>query len=877
MDGDDLWLSLAEPLAADPRIHDAQRRNSTAADKDASGTQMALDSLFSASLPAPIELTESAMATGAGAGAGVDTDISMGQARLAGSASPANLAAGDDLPLMLAAAAAAGPSSFPPLDPTVLATSSVSNMDDVDYWQFIHSDLVSDLVSPDALQMSRATSSKTSADASASVQVKAEPAMANAQTPSSLSGGDAFAGSFLSNPMLAAAAAAFYTPDVQGSTSNGGTMPWFSASTPTPTAMPTSVAMPALVTSPSTAAADGKKKAGRRGRKKREPYPATLPASQLQPLMPMPMPIQPAPMMSQQLVAVKPEPNDDQKTVELMTAAELPSSVPTVSAKASPAPEAASAIVDASVSSTLAALSLPKQPLPPAMSASPSVAGTPAPDAPMGDESQAMYDKRQQRLIKNRAAALLSRKRKREHLALLEQQTDNLKQDNEELLQRVAALESRAAAAELQRDEAQRALAELREELARYQVDREREQACMRLRAITVASSASSSDDEDDVMELDREETRKMVQRDYELRTVKPKTAGMVFMMIIFSFALFSLPVSRIALPLRSSSGDQAVRASTVFSGPPPLSTPVPESRKLQTELRDADSDDEDTDSKMIMASRSRGSGSDVRPQRHPTAAISAARPALLRRRSTGPRPVDMSSIIASTTITATTDRVAHGKDVAPLENDASAAQDLYQWLIRQHTSAESATFRPSGKDASTTMSIDDTPLSPRVMSASVLGNAFRPHAQLICDNLKRFVPPVLPPTSDAWRPMEDLQEDLTTNGEAQGNAYMTLASSIAAGATATDRSAENDSSSRARRRPRLSFLSPLDPAPASPASSSLPSSPPSMELELALAAGDAPSQETADVSSSEPDLRRYLRIDVEVLSSHLVAELPKH
>lgn len=61
------------------------------------------------------------------------------------------------------------------------------------------------------------------------------------------------------------------------------------------------------------------------------------------------------------------------------------------------------------------------------------------------EEAQKAADiaKRQERLIKNRAAALLSRKRKREHLNALEEEKQNLSKENEQLKARVAELESR--------------------------------------------------------------------------------------------------------------------------------------------------------------------------------------------------------------------------------------------------------------------------------------------------------------------------------------------------------------------------------------------------------------------------------------------------
>jgi len=58
-------------------------------------------------------------------------------------------------------------------------------------------------------------------------------------------------------------------------------------------------------------------------------------------------------------------------------------------------------------------------------------------------QKQAQIQKRQERLIKNRAAALLSRKRKREHLSLLEEEKQNLLMENETRGHKVGTLENR--------------------------------------------------------------------------------------------------------------------------------------------------------------------------------------------------------------------------------------------------------------------------------------------------------------------------------------------------------------------------------------------------------------------------------------------------
>ncbi|KAI8059320.1 hypothetical protein BC940DRAFT_323924 [Gongronella butleri] len=120
---------------------------------------------------------------------------------------------------------------------------------------------------------------------------------------------------------------------------------------------------------------------------------------------------------------------------------------------------------------------------------------------PEKSPAETAYAKRQERLIKNRAAALLSRKRKREHLTALEQDRLQLQADNDSLKQKVLQLESRVQSLENENTELKRKFA---------------------LTAAPVKHVAPAS-----------------------LVTPKhAKTTGMVFMIILFSFALFTLPSS---------------------------------------------------------------------------------------------------------------------------------------------------------------------------------------------------------------------------------------------------------------------------------------------------------------------------------------------
>ncbi|KAG0163641.1 hypothetical protein DFQ28_011480 [Apophysomyces sp. BC1034] len=139
--------------------------------------------------------------------------------------------------------------------------------------------------------------------------------------------------------------------------------------------------------------------------------------------------------------------------------------------------------------------------------------------ATVDDQKVAAQAKRQERLIKNRAAALLSRKRKREHVNALEEQNKSLTAENTDLRTKMVQLEAQVETLKKENQE-------LRERLA-----------------TTPSSMAALAN----------------------ARHISTKTTGMVFMIILFSFALFTLPsqtVSRLTvggspkqIPLLGSSG----------------------------------------------------------------------------------------------------------------------------------------------------------------------------------------------------------------------------------------------------------------------------------------------------------------------------------
>jgi hypothetical protein len=77
---------------------------------------------------------------------------------------------------------------------------------------------------------------------------------------------------------------------------------------------------------------------------------------------------------------------------------------------------------------------------------------------PEKSPAELAYAKRQERLIKNRAAALLSRKRKREHLTTLEDERQQLVNENQTLHSKVSSLEARVMSLEQENMELKRRL-----------------------------------------------------------------------------------------------------------------------------------------------------------------------------------------------------------------------------------------------------------------------------------------------------------------------------------------------------------------------------------------------------------------------------------
>ncbi|KAF9965478.1 hypothetical protein BGZ70_004785 [Mortierella alpina] len=144
-------------------------------------------------------------------------------------------------------------------------------------------------------------------------------------------------------------------------------------------------------------------------------------------------------------------------------------------------------------------------------------------EKPQSEAVMSAQAKRQERLIKNRAAALLSRKRKREHINLLESHTDMLKNDNQELRERVSELEENVKVLTLERDSARK--------------------ECERLRQINGLTARPNLHSDTILMDMDLERNIRSVDAE---RGLNSKATGVVFMIILFSFALFNLPSGKL-------------------------------------------------------------------------------------------------------------------------------------------------------------------------------------------------------------------------------------------------------------------------------------------------------------------------------------------
>ncbi|KAI1316957.1 hypothetical protein EDD11_009201 [Mortierella claussenii] len=169
-------------------------------------------------------------------------------------------------------------------------------------------------------------------------------------------------------------------------------------------------------------------------------------------------------------------------------------------------------------------------------------------DKPQSEAAMTAQAKRQERLIKNRAAALLSRKRKREHINLLESHTDLLKNTNQELSERVSELEENVKVLTVERD------------TARQERDSARKECENLHRQIKVLTHCPQTDAFRMDMDLERN-TRSAAETE---RGLNSKATGVVFMIILFSFALFNLPSGKLETLMVGGSMDRSRIGSSI-------------------------------------------------------------------------------------------------------------------------------------------------------------------------------------------------------------------------------------------------------------------------------------------------------------------------
>ncbi|ORX94237.1 hypothetical protein K493DRAFT_315591 [Basidiobolus meristosporus CBS 931.73] len=194
----------------------------------------------------------------------------------------------------------------------------------------------------------------------------------------------------------------------------------------------------------------------------------------------------------------------------------------------------------------------------------------------------AALSKRQERLIKNRAAALLSRKRKREHMANLETTNETLVQENDDLKIKVQEMEDQMKAVAHERDQAQEECQRLRKMLEEATAHKRQE-----------ASSKGTSTEtaiEIENMDIDLEgnfiaetETDDVIKPE-DKKLSKPKTTGVVLMIMFFSFALFSLPLTNYQSTIGGSYGGRATMGANLFTPSPHVNAAAPRVASVESD-----------------------------------------------------------------------------------------------------------------------------------------------------------------------------------------------------------------------------------------------------------------------------------------------------
>ncbi|KAJ2619126.1 hypothetical protein H4R22_005433, partial [Coemansia sp. RSA 1290] len=152
------------------------------------------------------------------------------------------------------------------------------------------------------------------------------------------------------------------------------------------------------------------------------------------------------------------------------------------------------------------------------------------PKQPYGD---AAAQKRQERLIKNRAAALLSRKRKREYLTKLESEVEELRDANATMAQRMAEMERKMNEMAQERDQLRRAAAAQSNSATTSTAKSQPKQTGSN----QPASSESQSQEKPATDSTDNSN-----QQPQQQMNKRQRTAGALLMAMLFSFSLFTLP-----------------------------------------------------------------------------------------------------------------------------------------------------------------------------------------------------------------------------------------------------------------------------------------------------------------------------------------------
>ncbi|RUS19269.1 hypothetical protein BC937DRAFT_87745 [Endogone sp. FLAS-F59071] len=389
---------------------------------------------------------------------------------------------------------------------------------DTDYWQFVNPDLVasgsSDASLPTAIDFSTAFDPLTNFAALAPLP----PAL-----------------QFLNNGQLASFGQAVTLP--------------YPVLPLTPSSPPSS---------DNASSSDSEQPKKKRGRKKRDPAPATTSTAPV-PLKPL-MPILPQTAASSATSTVLPSTADGAKYIKLEQLPPSPPLAPLVpsavaelqassksdaSSKKRPSIAPAQTTRSTTTNSTAAITQIKsestqsmstlqqKTPILPAPSlvCSPKLPNAATTKSQSPKEAAAAAHataiaKRQERLIKNRAAALLSRKRKREHITLLEQHTEALASENLGLKDQVEALEG----------EVDRLSSENRRLVEENKkVIRENEE--LKKRVVKTESGGTRVADV---------EAHGHHERTVAVGTKNSRATGVVFMIILFSFALFTLPTGNL-------------------------------------------------------------------------------------------------------------------------------------------------------------------------------------------------------------------------------------------------------------------------------------------------------------------------------------------